>query len=120
MAVRSKRAYADPEPQDGYRVLVDRLWPRGRTREALRLDDWAKDLAPSDALRRWFGHEPARFAEFTARYRDELAGPTARAALERLAERARSGTVTLVFGATDERHNQAVVLCEEVERLTAC
>lgn len=105
-----KRAYERPSPGDGYRVLVDRLWPRGVKREALRLDLWAKELAPSPALRVWFGHEPARFSEFSRRYRGELRGEAAQALLADLAGRARRGTVTLVYGARDPDHNGAVVL----------
>ena len=73
--IRLQRAYDDPTPDDGYRVLVDRVWPRGRTKEQLRLDAWARDLGPSTQLRKWFGHDPARWAEFQARYRAELADP---------------------------------------------
>ena len=73
--VRLQRAYDDPTPDDGHRVLVDRVWPRGRTKEQLRLDAWARDLGPSTQLRKWFGHDPARWAEFQARYRAELADP---------------------------------------------
>lgn len=113
--VRIKRAYEEPEHQDGYRVLVDRLWPRGVTKEALRLDAWAKELAPSPDLRRWFGHDPRRFAEFTRRYRAELRGAAARALLADLARRAVAGTVTLVFGARDEEHNGAVVLRDLID-----
>jgi len=73
--VRLQRAYDEPIPDDGHRVLVDRVWPRGRTKEQLRLDAWARDLGPSTQLRKWFGHDPARWAEFQARYRAELADP---------------------------------------------
>ncbi len=108
--VRIKRAYDEPEPDDGYRVLVDRLWPRGVAKAAARLDLWAKDLAPSPELRRWFGHEPGRFREFARRYHGELRAGPARAILADLARRAARGTVTLVFGARDRDHNGAVVL----------
>ena len=114
--VRLQRAYDEPAPGDGYRVLVDRVWPRGRTKERLRLDDWARDLGPSTELRRWFGHDPARWAEFQARYRTELAEPDRAQALDALAERAIRGPVTLVFGARDTDHNQAVVIADEIER----
>lgn len=110
MTVRLKRAYEPAEPSDGYRVLVDRLWPRGVTREEARLDAWARDLAPSPELRRWFGHDPAKFDEFRRRYRDELAHRPEQ--LEALRRRAREGTVTLVYGARDPDHNAAVVLAE--------
>jgi uncharacterized protein YeaO (DUF488 family) len=112
--VRLKRAYEEPEPDDGYRVLVDRLWPRGAKKEALQLDLWAKDLAPSPALRRWFGHEPARFREFARRYHAELRADPARALLAVLARRAARATVTLVYGARDEEHNGAVVLRDAI------
>jgi uncharacterized protein YeaO (DUF488 family) len=112
--VRIKRAYEEPGPDDGYRVLVDRLWPRGVKKEALRLDLWAKDLGPSPALRRWFGHDPARFREFTERYHAELRATPARALLGELARRASRGTVTLVYGARDEEHNGAVVLRDAI------
>ena len=114
--VRLQRAYDEPTSDDGYRVLVDRVWPRGRTKERLRLDDWARDLGPSTELRRWFGHDPARWAEFQARYRAELADPDRAQALDALAERALRGPVTLVFGARDSEHNQAVVIADELER----
>jgi len=113
--VRTKRAYERPEPTDGYRVLVDRLWPRGVSRDRLRLDAWVRELAPSAALRRWFGHDPVRFPEFKRRYAQELrAGPGAQAMAE-LVRRAARGTVTLVYGARDERHNNAAVLRDLLE-----
>lgn len=113
--IRVKRAYERPSPEDGYRVLVDRLWPRGVKKEALRLDLWAKDVAPSPALRQWFGHEPARFGAFSRRYRTELRAAPAQALLAELARRARRGTVTFVYGARDEEHNGAVVLRDLLE-----
>ena len=116
MLVRLRRAYEPPEPGDGVRVLVDRIWPRGRSREDLRIDQWARELGPSDELRRWFDHDPARWEEFRARYRRELAAPDQAGRLDALAGRARHGTVTLVYGARDEEHNQARVLAEELER----
>lgn len=91
-------------------MLVDRVWPRGVSRERADLDEWARELAPSDELRRWFGHDPRRFAEFRARYRDELGQRAGE--LEALRARARAETVTLVYGARDEQHNNAVVLAE--------
>ncbi len=113
--VRTKRAYEKPARGDGYRVLVDRLWPRGVKREAARLDQWAKDLAPSTALREWFGHDPARFGEFVRRYHAELRAEPARALLAELEARAARGTVTLVYGARDEEHNGAAVLRDAIE-----
>src|SRR4051812_12919328 len=113
--VHLKRAYEPPAASDGRRVLVDRLWPRGERKEALALDAWLKDLAPSDELRRWFGHDPARWDEFRARYREELHDPQKRVILAELASRARERPLTLVYGAKDEEHNNAVVLREILE-----
>ncbi len=113
--VRIKRAYEPASRADGYRVLVDRLWPRGVKKDALRADLWAKDLAPSPSLRQWFGHDPARFGEFARRYHAELRAPAARALLAELTRRAAHGTVTLVDGARDETHNGAVVLRDAIE-----
>jgi uncharacterized protein YeaO (DUF488 family) len=106
--IRIKRIYDPPEPGDGYRALVDRVWPRGVSHERARLDEWAKELAPSAELRRWFGHEPGRFEEFVSRYRAELAErPEPVAAMRR---RARRQTVTLLYAARDTEHNNALVL----------
>lgn len=110
MTVRIARAYDPPGADDGHRVLVDRVWPRGRSREALRIDSWERDVAPSDELRHWFGHEPSRWVEFQRRYRQELAEPALQPVLDALATTARSATLTLVYGAADREHNQAVVL----------
>src|SRR3954462_12795536 len=118
MDVQLKRAYDPATPTDGYRVLVDRLWPRGVSRERVRLDAWEKDLAPSPELRQWFGHAPERFDEFRGRYVDELRGH--RPLLAALRRRAREGTLTLVYSAHDREHNDAVVLAEVLRRgLTA-
>jgi uncharacterized protein YeaO (DUF488 family) len=114
MDVRLKRAYETASADDGYRVLVDRLWPRGVSRSRAQLDRWEKDLAPSGELREWFGHEPGRFPEFRRRYVDELRTNTER--LRELRRRARIGTVTLVYGAHDSEHNDAVVLAEVLRR----
>jgi uncharacterized protein YeaO (DUF488 family) len=92
--VRTKRVYDPAEPGDGYRILIDRLWPRGVSRERARLDEWARDLAPSDGLRRWFGHEPNRFPVFRERYREELRAHPDR--IDELRVRASHGTVTIV------------------------
>ena len=110
MSVRLKRAYEPPAPSDGYRVLIDRLWPRGVARANAGLDEWAKELAPSTELRRWFGHDPARFAEFRQRYVEELSAQGEK--LRELRGRARDATLTLVYGARDTEHNDAVVLAE--------
>jgi uncharacterized protein YeaO (DUF488 family) len=112
--VRLKRAYDPAAATDGYRVLIDRIWPRGVTREEAHLDDWARELAPSTELRTWFGHDPARFAEFRRRYTEELASQEE--PLRELRRRAREGTLTLVYGARDTEHNDAVVLAEILRR----
>jgi len=111
--VRIRRVYDPPEPEDGFRILIDRVWPRGVSKEEARVDEWRRDLAPSTELRRWFGHDPARFDEFRRRYRAEL--EQAADALDELVERARDGVVTLVYGARDTEHNNAVVLRELLE-----
>jgi uncharacterized protein YeaO (DUF488 family) len=113
--VQLKRAYESASARDGYRVLVERLWPRGVHKTDLRLDAWLKDVAPSAELRRWFGHDPARFGEFAARYRRELRRSPAAETLAGLVRRAAKGTVTLIYGARDETHNGAVVLRGEIE-----
>jgi uncharacterized protein YeaO (DUF488 family) len=109
-AVRIKRVYDPAEPEDGYRVLVDHVWPRGVSRERARLDEWARELAPSDELRRWFGHVPERFGEFRSCYRRELEARSS--LLAELRARAESGPVTLVYAARDRTHNNAAVLAE--------
>ena len=114
MDVRLKRAYEPATPADGYRVLIDRLWPRGVSRERARLDAWEKDLAPSADLRTWFAHEPARFEEFRRRYVEELAGH--REQIAELRRRAGRGTLTLVYAAADSDHNDAVVLADVLRR----
>ncbi|MBX6350597.1 MAG: DUF488 domain-containing protein [Clostridia bacterium] len=110
--VRIKRVYDAASPEDGRRVLVDRLWPRGLSKDAAAVDEWLRDIAPSDELRRWFAHEPDRWPEFRRRYRDELADPRRSEALRRLRELARAGRVTLLFAARDEERNNAAVLAE--------
>jgi uncharacterized protein YeaO (DUF488 family) len=114
MDVRLKRAYDPPAATDGYRVLIDRLWPRGISRDRAKLDEWQKELAPSTELRQWFGHDPTRFEEFRRRYIDQLRHQ--RPLLSALRRRARDGTVTLVYSAHDEEHNDAVVLSEVLRR----
>ena len=114
MDVRLKRAYQPASSADGYRVLIDRLWPRGISRERAKLHAWEKELAPSTKLRRWFAHEPRRFEEFRRRYLEELRGERQR--LTELRRRARDGTVTLVYSAHDTEHNDAVVLAEVLRR----
>jgi uncharacterized protein YeaO (DUF488 family) len=119
--IRLRRAYdRGVEPGDGRRVLVDRVWPRGLTREELALDSWLRDVAPSTELRTWFGHRPERWEEFQRRYREELARAPRRELVDELVAAARREPVTLLFGARDQRHNQAVVIRDVVEeRLSA-
>jgi uncharacterized protein YeaO (DUF488 family) len=114
MDIRLKRAYEPSQRSDGYRVLIDRIWPRGVSKEEAHLDEWARELAPSGELRRWFGHDPARFAEFRSRYLDELQAQ--RETLRKLRRRAREETLTLVYGARDTENNDAVVLAELLRR----
>jgi uncharacterized protein YeaO (DUF488 family) len=109
-SIRIKRVYEEPEIEDGTRILVDRLWPRGLTKEKARVDLWLKDVAPSTELRKWFAHDPARWAEFRSRYLDELKRNKEPVSL--LRQHAAKGTVTLVYGAKDQQHNEAVVLQE--------
>jgi uncharacterized protein YeaO (DUF488 family) len=106
--LRLKRAYEPPSADDGVRVLVDRLWPRGVSKADAAIDQWIKDLAPSTPLRKWFGHDPTRWQEFRRRYAKELRQHPEQ--LGNLRALARQGPVTLVFSARDERHNDAVVL----------
>ena len=111
--IRTKRIYAEPSADDGLRVLVDRLWPRGVSKEESNLDRWEKDLAPSNELRKWFGHDPARWEEFLRRYRAELTGKEE--LLAELRQEATDGTVTLLYAAKDEEHNNAVALKRYIE-----
>lgn len=106
--IKLKRAYDPAEPADGTRVLVDRLWPRGVSKDAARLDCWLKEIAPSAELRTWFNHDPERWGEFRRRYRAELRAHAD--ILTQLRRRAREGTLTLVYSAKDEKHNDAIVL----------
>ena len=108
MHVRIKRVYEQPDKVDGTRILVDRLWPRGLSKEKARVDLWLKDVAPSTELRKWFGHDPDKWPEFQTRYRAELRSNEEQLLL--LKQEAAKGTVTLVYGARDEKHNEAVVL----------
>ena len=110
MTINLKRVYENPTPADGTRILVDRLWPRGLTKEKAGIDVWLKKIAPSTALRKWFGHDPAKWAEFQKRYHEELKKNPAQVSL--LKEQAKKGAITLVFGAKDEAHNEALVLQE--------
>ena len=114
MDVRVRRVYEQPSPDDGVRLLVDRLWPRGLSKANARLDEWVKDVAPSDDLRRWYGHDPERFAEFRRRSVADLLEPERAGALARLAEAANRGTVTLLTATKDAEHSQAAVLAEQL------
>ena len=114
MDIRLKRAHDAVASTDGFRVLIDRLWPRGISRQRAQLDAWEKELAPSTMLRQWFGHEPDRFEEFRKRYIEELRDQRPR--LTALRRRARHGTLTLVYAARDTEHNDAVVLAEVLRR----
>lgn len=108
--LRLKRAYDPAEPDDGVRILVDRLWPRGLSKADAALDDWMKEIAPSTELRQWFGHDPERWPEFQRRYRAELRQHTQE--LDRIRALAKKQTVTLVYSAHDKEHNDAIVLRE--------
>lgn len=115
--IKLKRAYDPPASGDGRRILVDRLWPRGLTKDALKLDFWAKALAPSDELRRWYDHSPERWPEFRRRYFAELDANAEQ--VDELMERLGEGTATLVFGAKEERLNNAAALKEYLESRTS-
>lgn len=112
--IKLKRAYDEPKPQDGRRVLVDRIWPRGVSRDEADLDEWMKEIAPSDSLRKWFGHDPERWDEFRERYFEELDDRSEM--VEKLREWSDGHTLTLVYGASDEEHNNAVALKEYLQR----
>ena len=113
-AFRIKRVYDEPADGDGYRALVDRLWPRGVTKKRAALDEWCKDIAPSSELRTWFDHDPAKFDEFSARYEDELAqNPAVGELLVRVKDQS---VVTLLYGAKDSQVNHAVVLARFLEK----
>ncbi|MGH7997601.1 MAG: DUF488 domain-containing protein [Opitutaceae bacterium] len=112
--IRLKRAYEEPSREDGARILVERLWPRGLTKARAKLDLWLKEVAPSPELRQWFGHEPAKWERFEERYWKEL--QAAEEAVDLLRRRAAEGTVTLVYAAHDEQHNGALALKRFLER----
>lgn len=119
MPIHIKRAYEEAEKEDDVRVLVDRIWPRGVSKEALQIDHWMKEVAPSNELRKWFGHDPDKFEEFKKRYKEEL--EQVKEAKEALSDLKRltiekKKAITLVYGAKDEKHNQAIVLKEILDR----
>jgi uncharacterized protein YeaO (DUF488 family) len=108
--VKIKRVYDRYQKSDGMRILVDRLWPRGVSKSAAHLDEWMRDVGPSNELRKWFGHKPERWKAFEARYRRELRSPERKEALKELKQLASKRTVTLLFGAREVEHNNAVVI----------
>lgn len=112
--IRIKRVYEEPAKQDGYRILVDRLWPRGLTKERAKVDLWVKEIAPSDALRKWFGHEPEKWPEFAKRYRSELAKKKDLLKEVKKLER-EHGNLTLLYGRKDEKQNQAVLIASALK-----
>ncbi len=112
--LKLKRVYEAPRKDDGFRILVDRLWPRGLTKEKAKVDLWLKEIAPSTELRKWFGHDPKKWRSFRARYQTELKGHTDQ--LELLRSKIKEGTLTLIYGARDQEHNEALVLKEFLER----
>ena len=113
--IRVKRVYEPPSPDDGYRVLIDKLWPRGLSKERARLDEWLRKEAVSDELRKWFGHEPEKWNEFRAKYMKEL--DAHREELRNLLRQTRGKNLTILYAAKDEEHNNAVVLKEYLEEL---
>jgi len=117
--LRTKRVYEKRDSRDGKRILVDRLWPRGLTREEAAIDEWMKDLAPSDELRQWFGHELEKWPEFQRRYTEELLSPDKVKLVDKVVRMAREGNVTIVYAARDTEHNNAKVLGEIVESVAA-
>jgi uncharacterized protein YeaO (DUF488 family) len=108
MNIRIKRVYEEPDKEDGIRILVDRLWPRGLTKEKAKVDLWLKEVAPSTELRKWFAHDAAKWTEFQTRYREELKRNKEQLSL--LKQEVAKGTVTLLYGARDQEHNEAVIL----------
>ena len=110
--VHARRVYEQAGPSDGRRVLVDRLWPRGLSKEKAHLDEWLRAVAPSNELRRWYGHEPAKFAEFKRRYKSELREPDRAMALSHLRDEVQTGTVTLLTSTRDLEHSEAEVLAQ--------
>ena len=112
--IKIKRVYEKPAKEDGWRVLVDRLWPRGMKKEAAHVDVWLKDVAPSDALRKWFGHKPEKWSKFQKKYRSELAEKKELIRELKKMEK-KHGTLTLLFGARDQEHNQAVALADRLK-----
>ncbi|MCL4508990.1 MAG: DUF488 family protein [Chloroflexi bacterium] len=117
--VKTKRVYDLPVKDDGYRVLIERLWPRGLSKDRAQIDEWCKDVAPSTALRTWYAHDPTKWEEFSHRYRAELAQALAQRALTTLVQRARQEHVTLLFSARNPELTSARILAEEIEQRLA-
>lgn len=113
--IKVKRAYEEAEKKDGYRVLVDRLWPRGLKKEELEFDEWAKELSPSKELRQFFSHDKEKWKEFSSRFKKELKVKEAKEKIYNLAKRAKKKNVTLIYSAKDEEHNNAILLREIIE-----
>ena len=113
--IKVKRVYEPASEDDGVRILVDRIWPRGVTKDKASIYKWLKEVAPSDKLRKWFAHDPEKWGEFKRRYRGELEAPEKTAILQKLKKMTKAGTVTLLFGAKEERYNNAVALKEFLE-----
>ncbi len=115
--IKIKRVYQDAERTDGYRVLTDRLWPRGIKKSALKMDEWCKEIAPSSKLRIWFGHKPENWKKFRSQYLKELKAEAASQKLKELAKRAGKRKVTLLYAAKDEKHTHALVLKSAIEKI---
>ena len=115
MVIKIKRAYEKPDEGDGTRILVDRLWPRGLTKEKAKVDIWLKEIAPTTSLRKWFSHDPEKWDEFKKRYRSELKDN--KEAVATLKDEIKKGPVTLIYGAKDEEHNEALLLKDAIEKL---
>jgi len=113
-SIRIKRIYEKAYDQDGHRILIDRLWPRGVSKEEAKLDDWKKEIAPSEKLRKWFDHDPDKFEEFSKKYKEELKSKSEN--INSIREIAKEHRVTLLFGAKDEKHNHAIILKEVLEK----
>jgi uncharacterized protein YeaO (DUF488 family) len=114
MNIKIKRVYAQPHKDDGLRILVDRLWPRGLTKEQASVDLWLKEIAPSTELRKWFAHDPQKWKTFRGRYETEISHN--HDLIKVLKQKAREGTITLIYGARDQKHNEALVLKQFLER----
>jgi len=115
--LKLKRVYEEKLSEDGFRILVDRLWPRGVTKHSAAVDEWMREISPSNELRNWYSHEPEKWAEFKKRYKGELSEPEKRTFLQRIREKANKGAVTLVYAAKDTEHNNAVVLKEVLNEI---